>query len=104
MLNFFNSLLGRRPQPVNAQVEIYSWQTCPYCIRAKLLLWWKGVSFKDYKIDGNGAARAQMAERANGRRSVPQIFINDQHIGGCDDLYALDRDGRLDPLLGQSAL
>jgi len=45
-----------------------------------------------------------MAERANGRRSVPQIFINDQHIGGCDDLYALDRDGRLDPLLGQSAL
>ncbi len=104
MLNFFNSLFGRRPQPVNAQVEIYSWQTCPYCIRAKLLLWWKGVSFKDYKIDGNGAARVKMAERANGRRSVPQIFINDQHIGGCDDLYALDRDGRLDPLLGQSAL
>ena len=104
MLNFFNSLFGRHPQPVNAQVEIYSWQTCPYCIRAKLLLWWKGVSFKDYKIDGNGAARVKMAERANGRRSVPQIFINDQHIGGCDDLYALDRDGRLDPLLGQSAL
>ena len=104
MLNFFNSLFGRRPQPVNAQVEIYSWQTCPYCIRAKLLLWWKGVSFKDYKIDGNGAAQVKMAERANGRRSVPQIFINDQHIGGCDDLYALDRDGRLDPLLGQSAL
>lgn len=104
MLNFFNSLFGRRPQPVNAQVEIYSWQTCPYCIRAKLLLWWKGVSFKDYKIDGNGAARVKMAERANGRRSVPQIFINNQHIGGCDDLYALDRDGRLDPLLGQSAL
>jgi len=104
MLNFFNSLFGRHPQPVNAQVEIYSWQTCPYCIRAKLLLWWKGVSFKDYKIDGNGAARVKMAERANGRRSVPQIFINNQHIGGCDDLYALDRDGRLDPLLGQSAL
>jgi len=104
MLNFFNSLFGRHPQPVNAQVEIYSWQTCPYCIRAKLLLWWKGVSFKDYKIDGNGAARVKMAERADGRRSVPQIFINNQHIGGCDDLYALDRDGRLDPLLGQSAL
>jgi len=107
MLNLFDSLFslfGRRPRPINAQVEIYSWQTCPYCIRAKLLLWWKGVSFKDYKIDGNGAARVKMAERANGRRSVPQIFINNQHIGGCDDLYALDRDGRLDPLLGQSAL
>lgn len=107
MLNFFNSLFslfGRRPQSVNAQVEIYTWQTCPYCIRAKLLLWWKGVTFTEYKIDGDGAARIKMAERANGGRSVPQVFINNQHIGGCNDLYALDREGRLDPLLSQGAL
>lgn len=106
MLNFFDFLFspfGRRPQPINAEVEIYTWQTCPYCIRAKLLLWWKGVVFKEYKIDGDGAARVKMAERANGRKSVPQIFINNQHIGGCDDLHALDREGQLDALLSQSA-
>ncbi|MEL6249471.1 MAG: glutaredoxin 3 [Cyanobacteria bacterium J06648_16] len=87
---------------VPAAVEIYTWQACPYCIRAKLLLWWKGVRYTEYKIDGNTAARAQMAERANGRRSVPQIFINGQHIGGCDDLYALDGNDQLDPLLAQT--
>lgn len=89
--------------PVPAQVEIYTWQLCPYCIRAKLLLWWKGVDFKEYKIDGDEAARARMAERASQRRSVPQIFINDAHVGGCDDLYALDGRGELDPLLAQAA-
>lgn len=101
MLNFLNSLLGRDPDKIKANVEIYTWQTCPYCIRAKILLWWKGVNFTEYKIDGDGAARVKMAERANERRSVPQIFINDQHVGGCDDLYALDRQGKLDPLLMQ---
>lgn len=101
MFDFLNSLLGRHPEKVQANVEIYTWQTCPYCIRAKLLLWWKGVSFTEYKIDGDGAARVRMAERAGGRRSVPQIFINNQHIGGCDDLYALDRQGQLDLLLAQ---
>jgi len=100
MFSLLKSLF-KRPD-VKANVEIYSWQTCPYCIRAKLLLNWKGVKFTEYKIDGDGAARIKMAERANGRRSVPQIFINDQHIGGCDDLYALDRLGQLDPLLTQS--
>jgi glutaredoxin 3 len=64
-----------------------------------MLLSWKGVKFTEYKIDGNEEARSKMAERANGRRSVPQIFINNQHIGGCDDLYALDTKGQLDPLL-----
>lgn len=103
MFNFLNSLLNRLAQPVKAQVEIYTWQTCPYCIRAKMLLRWKGVNFTEYKIDGDGGARVRMAERANGRRTVPQIFINNQHIGGCDDLYALDRQGQLDPLLMQSA-
>lgn len=99
MLKALNSFFKRHPDQVKAKVEIYTWQTCPYCIRAKLLLWWKGVNYTEYKIDGDGAARVRMAERANGRRSVPQIFINDQHIGGCDDLYALDRHGKLDPLL-----
>ncbi len=99
MLKTLNAWLGRHPERMQANVEIYTWQTCPYCIRAKLLLWWKGVNYTEYKIDGNGGARIRMAERANGRRSVPQIFINNAHIGGCDDLYALDRQGQLDSLL-----
>ncbi len=103
MLQALNTFLGRHPERVKANVEIYTWQTCPYCIRAKLLLWWKGVNFTEYKIDGNGGARIRMAERANGRRTVPQIFINNQHIGGCDDLYVLDRQGQLDPLLTAEA-
>jgi glutaredoxin 3 len=99
VINVINTVLRRSPQTPQAIVEIYTWQTCPYCIRAKLLLWWKGVAFREYKIDGDAPARAAMAERAQGRRSVPQIFINDQHIGGCDDLYALNTSGKLDPLL-----
>lgn len=99
MLNALNSLLGRQPEKMKAAVEIYTWQTCPYCIRAKVLLLWKGVKFTEYRIDGNGAARVKMAERAIGRRTMPQIFINNQPVGGCDDLYALDRQGQLDPLL-----
>lgn len=102
MLNRLNDLLNRHPEHVKANVEIYTWQTCPYCLRAKLLLWWKGVNYTEYKIDGDDAARLAMAERSNGRRSVPQIFINTQPIGGCDDLYALDRRGGLDSLLQQS--
>jgi len=72
-----------------AKVEIYTWSSCPFCIRAKALLKKKGVDFTE----------AKMSDRANGRTSVPQIFINDQHIGGCDDIYALDRSGGLAPLL-----
>jgi glutaredoxin 3 len=82
-----------------AKVEIYTWAMCPFCIRAKRLLKSKGVKFTEYKIDGDNAARSAMAERANGGRSVPQIFIDDQHIGGCDDIHALDAQGKLDPLL-----
>ena len=104
MLDFFNPFLNRHPERVKANVELYTWQTCPYCIRAKMLLWWKGVNFTEYKIDGNETARVKMAERANGRRSVPQIFINNQHIGGCDDLYELDTQSQLDPLLVQAAI
>lgn len=81
------------------KVEIYTWRSCPFCISAKSLLKNKGVEFTEYAIDGDESARSKMAKRANGRRSVPQIFINDQHIGGCDDLYELDDRGNLDPLL-----
>ncbi|MEM6432859.1 MAG: glutaredoxin 3 [Cyanobacteria bacterium P01_D01_bin.115] len=103
MLSFLTRLIDRHSDDVIAQVEIYTWQTCPYCIRAKLLLWWKGVEFTEYKIDGDGGARVRMAERANGRKSVPQIFINNAHIGGCDELYALDAKGQLAPLLTEAA-
>lgn len=82
-----------------ANVEIYTWSSCPFCIRAKGLLNKKGVEFTEYCIDGDEAARAKMAQRANGRRSLPQIFINDKHIGGCDDLHALDAQGKLEPML-----
>ncbi|KAM3092348.1 glutaredoxin 3 [Phormidesmis sp. 146-12] len=81
------------------KVEIYIWTTCPFCIRAKALLDRKGVEYTEYNLDGDEPGRSQMAKRANGRKSVPQIFINDQHIGGCDDIHALDRQGKLDPLL-----
>ena len=84
---------------MSANVEIYTWQTCPFCIRAKYLLEDKGVSYTEYKIDGDNAARSKMAHRANGRRSLPQIFIDDVHVGGCDDIYALDREGKLDRML-----
>ena len=101
MQNLINSLLGRHPEKIKANIEIYTWQTCPYCIRAKMLLWWKAVEFTEYKIDGSEEKRALMAERANGRRTVPQIFVNNQHIGGCDDMYKLDTQGQLDQLLSQ---
>ncbi|MCP6757627.1 MAG: glutaredoxin 3 [Fischerella sp. CENA71] len=82
-----------------AKVEIYTWRTCPFCIRAKSLLKKKGVDFTEYSIDGDEIAREKMAQRANGRRSLPQIFINNVHVGGCDDIYALDARGQLDNLL-----
>ena len=85
-----------------AKVEIYTWRTCPFCIRAKSLLKDKGVEFIEYSIDGDETARNKMSQRANGRRSLPQIFINDDHIGGCDDIHALDSQGKLDQLLASS--
>ncbi|WP_298611494.1 glutaredoxin 3 [uncultured Thermosynechococcus sp.] len=86
-----------------ANVEIYTWSRCPFCIRAKQLLTRKGVQFTEYVIDGDEAAREAMAQRAHGRRSLPQIFINNEHIGGCDDLYALEAQGKLDALLQAAA-
>lgn len=80
-------------------VEIYTWRTCPFCVRAKQLLDRKGVAYTEHSVDGDEPARDAMASRGNGRRSVPQIFIADQHIGGCDELHALERAGKLDALL-----
>ena len=83
-----------------AQVEIYTWKFCPFCIRAKALLNEKGVDFTEYSIDGDNDARTKMSERAGGLRTVPQIFINEKSIGGCDDLYGLERNNKLNELLG----
>lgn len=82
-----------------AKVEIYTWSTCPFCIRAKGLLNQKGAEFTEYSVDGDEEAREKMAHRGDGRRSVPQIFINNTHIGGCDEIYALESQGKLDQLL-----
>ena len=82
-----------------AKVEIYTWRYCPFCIRAKALLSKKGVPFKEYSIDGDQEARELMRQRANGRNTVPQIFINDIGIGGCDELHELDKTNKLDALL-----
>lgn len=85
-----------------ADVIIYSTPICPYCARAKSLLDRKGVSYTDIDVYGDRALRAQMVEKAGGRTSVPQIFIDGQHIGGSDELHALERAGKLDPLLAGS--
>ena len=82
-----------------SKIEIYTWQYCPFCIKAKNLLNKKNIQFTEYKIDGDEAAREEMSLRANGRRSLPQIFINDEGIGGCDDLYQLEKENKLDNLL-----
>ncbi len=82
------------------KVEIYTKFTCPYCARAKALLDRKGVTYEEYEISMGGPRRAEMLARANGRLTVPQIFIDGYHVGGSDDLAELDRNGKLDPLLG----
>lgn len=83
------------------KVTIYYKQTCPYCVRAEKLLRERGVSdLEKISIDTNREQRAAMIERSGGRTTVPQIFIDQAHIGGCDDLMALDRDGKLVTMLG----
>ncbi|MBZ9784911.1 glutaredoxin 3 [Pseudomonas sp. REP124] len=81
-----------------SHVVIYSSDYCGYCSRAKFLLENKGVAFEEIKVDGKPQVRAAMAQKA-GRTSVPQIWIGERHIGGCDDLFALERSGKLDALL-----
>jgi glutaredoxin 3 len=78
---------------------MYSTTICPYCDRARALLTRKGATFTEIKIDEDAARRDEMLRLSGGRRTVPQIFIGDLHVGGFDDLYALDRKGELDPLL-----
>lgn len=82
-----------------ARIEIYTKFFCGYCARAKKLLESKGVQYEEHDITMGGPKRQEMLERSNGRSTVPQIFIDDRHIGGSDDLAALDRKGELDPLL-----
>jgi glutaredoxin 3 len=83
-----------------ARVEIYTRAFCGYCTRAKRLLGEKGVDYEEIDVGMDAAKRAEMIQRAGGRTTVPQIFIEGRHVGGSDDLHALDRDGRLDPMLG----
>lgn len=82
-----------------ATVEIYSSPWCGYCARAKTLLDRKGVAYTDIDVDADTKRRDEMSKRAGGRTSVPQIFIDGAHVGGCDELYALDRARKLDPML-----
>ena len=82
-----------------ARVEIYTTPFCPYCHRAKALLDRKGVAYEEIDVMMDSAKRDEMTRRSNGGRTVPQIFIDGQGIGGCDDLHALDARGKLDPLL-----
>jgi glutaredoxin 3 len=81
------------------QIEIYTTRFCPYCLAAKRLLSRKGVTFTEIDVSGDPKGRSDMVTRANGRMTVPQIFIGSTHVGGYDDLSALDRAGKLDPLL-----
>jgi glutaredoxin 3 len=80
-------------------VEIYTKTFCPYCWRAKMLLESKGVAFNEISVDFGGPDKQAMVQRAGGRTTVPQIFIGERHVGGCDDLIALDREGKLDGLI-----
>lgn len=82
-------------------IEIYTKAFCPYCWRAKAILDAKGVEYNEIPVDFGGEARQLMIERANGRTTVPQIFIREHHVGGCDDLVALDQSGHLDKLVGK---
>ena len=82
-----------------AKIEVYSGDYCPYCVRAKSLLKQRDLEFIEYNVQQDPEKRVEMNTRSNGGRSIPQIFINDKHVGGCDDLYALDKKGKLDDWL-----
>lgn len=81
------------------KITIYTTPICPYCVRAKQLLKKKGAAFEEVDVFMDNKARKEMEEKSGGARTVPQIFIGDTHVGGSDDLYALESDGKLDPLL-----
>ena len=85
-------------------VEIFTTPFCGFCLMAKRLLKGKGIAFAETDVSRDPARRAAMMQRAAGRRSVPQIFIGQTHVGGCDELYALERAGTLDPMLAARAM
>jgi glutaredoxin 3 len=87
---------------MSAKVEIYTSMFCGYCARAKALLSRKGVDYVEHDVDADGSLREAMTKRAGGRTSVPQVFIDGRHVGGCDDIHALDSAGQLDKLLAGS--
>ncbi|NWF59573.1 MAG: glutaredoxin 3 [Fischerella sp.] len=89
---------------MSLKVEIYTKSSCPYSIRAKHLLNSKGIAFTEYSVDGDEVGQSLMAQRSNGQRSVPQIFIQEQHIGGCQELYELERQGKLDEILRKNSV
>jgi len=89
---------------MNPKVEIYTWSSCPFCIRAKALLDRKGVQYIEHCIDGDEAARSAMVERTKGPRSVPQIFVADEYVGDCSGIYNLDAQGKLDDILQTSSV
>lgn len=80
-------------------IEIYSTTVCPFCVRAKMLLDKKKVTYREFNLTKNPELRNEMLARSNGMKTVPQIFIDGVHVGGCDDLYELELDGKLDPML-----
>jgi glutaredoxin 3 len=82
------------------RITVYTTKLCPYCHMAKELLRKKGATFDEVDVGGRRELRAEMSQKAGGRSTVPQIWIGETHVGGCDDLYALERDGKLDVLLG----
>ena len=82
-----------------AKVEIYTKMTCGFCIRAKRLLDMKKIEYQEYPVDMGGPRKAEMVDRSGGRMTVPQIFVNGRHVGGCDELMALEQVGKLDELL-----
>lgn len=86
-----------------ANVVIYTTRFCPFCIRAKHLLKSKGVNYREIPVDGKAQLRAEMTRKAGGRHTVPQIWIDDHHVGGCDELMALERSRQLDSLLGRQS-
>lgn len=81
------------------QVTVYSGPSCPYCTKAKALLDRKNIAYDEFNVKGDAAKLKEMLKRTGGAKTIPQIFIGEEHIGGCDDLYALESAGKLDQLL-----
>lgn len=104
LLFWLRRILRQQVQQLNVEyklkkVEIYTTKWCGFCLRAKSLLSKKNIAYTEFKVDGDPTLRSHMMQRANGGRTVPQIFIGDEHVGGSDELHALERAGKLDAML-----